>query len=139
MVLKIIVFLVFILQIFNIFCTFFIRKGCLNCYSVNLKISPIFSLIIGSLLWTHRHSSYRKRHWIKKRLWVTASKHIVVEEGQFPQQQIIFIILKLLFLHDLVWYPHMRSEIIQIVSYYNYDSFQHLNFIFLTKKIVSLF
>jgi len=28
----------------------------------------------------------------------------------------------------------MKSEIIQIVSYDNYDSFQHLNFIFFTKE-----
>jgi len=48
-------------------------------------------------------------------------------------------ILKLLFLHDLVWYPPMRSENVQIVACDNYDGFQHLNFRFFTKKIVSLF
>jgi hypothetical protein len=32
--------------------------------------------------------------------------------------------------HDLFWYCHTRIEIIQIVSYNNYDGFQHLDFIY---------
>jgi hypothetical protein len=43
-------------------------------------------------------------------------------------------ILKLLFLHELVWYPPTRSEKFQIVACDNYDGFQHLNFVFFKKK-----
>jgi len=43
-------------------------------------------------------------------------------------------ILNILFLHDLVWYPPLRSENVQIVACDNYDGFQHLNFGFFTKK-----
>jgi hypothetical protein len=32
----------------------------------------------------------------------------------------------------------MTSEIIQSVAYANYDDFQHINFIFFKKKIISL-
>jgi hypothetical protein len=61
---------------FLIFYNFFIRKGCFNCYSMNSKVSPIFSLIIGSRFWSHCHSSYMKRSWKKKWLGVIDSKHI---------------------------------------------------------------
>jgi uncharacterized protein with PQ loop repeat len=44
---------------------------------------------------------------------------------------------KLLLFHDLLWYCHMTNEIIQIVIYGNFDSFQHLNFIF-SWKFISL-
>jgi hypothetical protein len=38
--------------------------------------------------------------------------------------------MKLLFSHYLLWYCHMRSEIIPIVAWdnYNYNGFQHLNY-----------
>jgi hypothetical protein len=41
--------------------------------------------------------------------------------------------------HDLLWYCHMSSEIIQSVAYdNNYDDFQRVNFIF-SQKFISLF
>jgi hypothetical protein len=35
-----------------------------------------------------------------------------------------------------LWYCHMNNEIISII---NYDDFQHVNFIYVHKKFVSLF
>jgi len=41
--------------------------------------------------------------------------------------------------HDLLWYCHTSSEIIQNVAYYdNYDDFQHVDFIF-SQNFISLF
>jgi len=49
-----------------------------------------------------------------------------------------FIYLFIYLFHDLLWYCHMRSEIIQIIASDNYDGFQQLNFIF-SRNFISLF
>jgi len=46
--------------------------------------------------------------------------------------------LKLLFFHSLLWYCHMKSEIIQIVAFDSYDGFQQLSIIF-SQRFVSIF
>jgi hypothetical protein len=48
----------------------------------------------------------------------------------FLKMIFFFINFKLLLFHDPSWYCHLRSEVIQIVGYDNYDGFQRLNFIF---------
>jgi len=48
--------------------------------------------------------------------------------GWFPHGQNEFLFsqnLKLLVVHDLLWYPHLRSEINQIVVCNNYDGFSY--------------
>jgi len=61
--------------------------------------------------------------------------------NSFYEPKLLLLLLLLLLFHYLLWYCHMKSEIIQIVACDNYGNFQHLSFVFSTKKIklVSLF
>jgi hypothetical protein len=46
--------------------------------------------------------------------------------------------LNYIFLHHLLYYCDISSEIIQNVDYGNFDNFQHINFIF-SQNFISLF
>jgi hypothetical protein len=63
--------------------------------------------------------------------------HIEKMNNWFFNKILLFHKFKINIFHDLLWYCHMRIEIIQIVTYNNYDDFQHLNFIY-WQKIISL-
>jgi hypothetical protein len=75
--------------------------------------------------------------WACLNCWNLGSVFTLVKCILFSKKKFIFY-LKLLFFHNLLWYCHTSSEIMQCLDCNNNDDFQHINFI-LSQKIVSLF
>ncbi len=79
--------------------------------------------------------------WLNTHFFISHNEH--TQFWYYCNLKSIFTFTKWIFFnykifHRLLWYCHMSSEIIQSVTYDNYNDFQYANFIF-SQIFISLF
>jgi hypothetical protein len=75
--------------------------------------------------------------WSFLKCWNLGSASTLIKCKFFSKNK-SFLIWNYIFFHNVLWYCHTSSEIVQCLDCNNYDYFQHINFI-LSQKMVSLF
>jgi len=145
----------------NEVCNVYSRMCIQNIFQFNTIVCHILFapkcgdvLYIDELKETHSHINVLvSTHWgtfsfgidsqpIEKRI----AHHCSLRLVSTLRKRIVIFFNKFFFLkienykifHHLLWYCDMSNEIIKGVTYYNYDDFQHLNFIF-PQNFISLF